>query len=291
MRKPIAIAITLLALVLLGTSVVFYQKVQTLTSNNGQLKAAQDAADSRYGEALTAIGEIQDSLSALGVGEATNPTLPGSPEAEHGLSLLRGREALDRIALLKAGIQRTKQRIEQLESTVHHNGVKMAGLERLITNLKNSLGEKEALIAQLSGQVDSLHTQVGGLTAQVQQDQSTMADQKQTIDTQRTEMSTVYYVVGSRSDLVKNGTIVSKGGLLGLGTTLTPSGQVPASVFTPIDTDHENVIHIAAPKARVLSAQPSASYSLVPVGKEVELRILDAQAFRTVKHVVIQTMS
>ena len=49
------------------------------------------------------------------------------------------------------------------------------------------------------------------------------------------------------------------------------------------------MIHIAAEEARLLSDQPVTSYALVQVGKEVELHILDPQAFRTVKHVVIMT--
>jgi len=43
-------------------------------------------------------------------------------------------------------------------------------------------------------------------------------------------------------------------------------------------------------KARVLSAQPAGSYSLVAAGGATELHIVDPRAFRTVKQVVILTL-
>jgi len=49
----------------------------------------------------------------------------------------------------------------------------------------------------------------------------------------------------------------------------------------------QRVIRIPAAKVKVLSAQPVSSYSLTTAGKETELRILDATAFRSVKRVVI----
>ena len=79
------------------------------------------------------------------------------------------------------------------------------------------------------------------------------------------------------------------GGLMGLGKTLKPSGQINESLFTSMDTDRENVIHIPGARAQVLSAQPVSSYELLPAGDEVMLRILDPKEFRTVRHLVIMT--
>ena len=59
--------------------------------------------------------------------------------------------------------------------------------------------------------------------------------------------------------------------------------------FTALDTDYEGIVRIPSRKARVLSAQPAASYSLDAVGGSLELRILDGESFRTVRHLVILT--
>ena len=291
MRRPVAFALVVAVLALLASTVVLWQKYRTAATDYTEMKSTQDAAQAHYGEALNAIGEIQDSLATLGVGDATRPLLPGSPAAERGLSLLKGREALDRIALIKAGIQRTKQRIAELERRVHLGGVKLAGLEHVIVNLKATLAQKEAMIAQLSGRVDSLQTQVGDLGTQVAQGHGVIADQQLTIERQRQEMGTILYVIGDRDALTHRGLVVATGGWLGLGKTLQPAGSLNDSLFKSMDTDAESIIPVAAAKARVITAQPTSSYSLLPAGKTLELHILDAKAFRTVKHVVIVTQS
>ena len=287
MRKPASIALTALVLLLIGASGLLWQKYRTASHDYTAMKSTQDATQARYGEALNAIGEIQDSLSTLGLGEATSPVLPGSPAAERGLSLLKGREALDRIALIKAGLQRTRVRLAELERRVHLGGVKIAGLEHVIVNLKTTIADREAAIAELTGKVDSLQTQVGELSSEVVQTHGTITQQQQMIEDQRHEMDTIFYIIGNRDALLKQGVVVATGGFLGLGKSLQPSGALLYSLFTPLDTDAETIIPIAAEKARVLSAQPASSYSLLPSGKELELHIVDPRAFRTVRHLVI----
>jgi hypothetical protein len=106
----------------------------------------------------------------------------------------------------------------------------------------------------------------------------------------RNEIATVFVAMGSKKELRNAGVVVEEGGVLGIGKTLKPSGYVNDAVYAPIDTDEENVIRIPAEKAQVLTAQPPASYQILPVSKDmVELRILNPEAFRKVKHVVIVT--
>ncbi len=291
MSKGATFALVILVLVLAGGSLVLWQKYHALQGSYASMRSSQDATQLRYGDALSAIAEIQDSLSTLGVSEATRPLLPGSPAAERGLSVLRGREALDRIALLKAGIERTKARLQDLESRARMSRVKIAGLEHVIQNLRRSIAEKEAIIATLTNSVDSLHTAVAGLQTEVQTANETVALREGTIAEQRRELGVVYYVIGDRRSLTRSGVAVSTGGLLGLGSVLVPSPTASPSAFRPLDTDSETVIAIPAPHARVLSAQPASSYSLTSAGKSSTLRILDPHAFRTVKHVVILSQS
>jgi hypothetical protein len=96
--------------------------------------------------------------------------------------------------------------------------------------------------------------------------------------------------VGSKKDLATQGVIVSKGGFLGLGKTVQPTGVASAAAYTPLDTDHETVVAIPSAKARVISAQPPTSYMLTQgVDGKLELRITDPAEFRRVRQVVIVT--
>jgi len=282
MRKSTQwVLITALGVLVIAT-VVLIQQVRKTSANYTAVKVSEQETQGRYAEAINSIAEIQDSLSAIVVGDSAIRSLSGGLQAEQRLNTAGGREAMDRIALLRASIERTKARIQNLETTLKQNGVRIAGLQKLVKNLKSSVTLKEEMVAQLTSRVDSLTTRVTGLETEV-------AANEDTIRTQKSELGTVYYVIGTKKDLTTAGVVVAKGGLLGVGKTLKPSGQFNESVFRPLDTDNENVVVIPSAKAQVLSAQPPTSYALQPMGNRLELRILDPKAFRMIKHLVIMT--
>ena len=107
------------------------------------------------------------------------------------------------------------------------------------------------------------------------------------LEESRRELGTVYYVVGTKKELSNAGIIESKGGILGIGKTVKPTGNFDDRQFTALDTDFASVIPVAAEEAQVVSAQPVDSYALADNGDGIELRILDPEAFRAVKHVII----
>jgi SMC interacting uncharacterized protein involved in chromosome segregation len=158
----------------------------------------------------------------------------------------------------------------------------------MVADLKKQATQKEELIAQLNGQLDTLHTQVASLNTEVETNKQQMAQQEQELEQRQRELATIFYTIGKKKELIKSGVVVAKGGVLGVGKTLKPSGQFNEASFTSLNTDQETVIHIPAHNAQVLSPQPISSYTLQPVGKDaVELRITDPKEFRKVKHLVI----
>lgn len=296
MRRHLWIPLLLAAVVLTGVAVKLNRNLAESRSQYATLRADEAATRERYGLAIGEIAAIQDSLEAIVVGDDGTRKLEEQLDAERSLSRERSDETMDRIAVIRAGVERAKSRIQDLEARLQKSDVKMAGLEKLVQNLRASVAEKELVITQLTARVEELQTQVAGLTTKVQEGEQLIEAQAVTIETQtaaieerRRELGTVYYTIGTKKELKEAGLVVSKGGILGLGRTLKLSGTFDPAQFTALDTDRQTVIHIAAEEARVLSDQPVTSYALVPVGKELELHILDPLAFRTVKHVVIMT--
>jgi hypothetical protein len=289
MRKPVQITlIALVALLAVATAVLFVSYRQT-TTDLTNAKTAREDAQSRYAQTIDAISQIQDSLNAISLGDTNVASRPWTQETGQKLSGPSGQEALDRISLLRASISRSKDRIMQLESNLKKSGIKLASLQKMVRNLKDSVAQKEEYIAQLSTRVDSLSTQVVALNTTVQETQEQVRQRDQTIEDKRHELATILYAVGTKSELKKDGVIVGKGGVLGLGKTWTPSPLADESVFTPIDTDQQTVIYTTAPKARVLSAQPVSSYELRAVDGKMELHIINPEQFRKIKKVVILT--
>jgi len=281
MRRTSVFALAFVTVLLVGTTIVFYSKYRKSEANYAQAAADEQSTRLRYDRAVSEVVMIQDSLNAIVLGENGTRLLPSQslnelqpPETLHD-------QVLSRIAVLKAAVERTKERIAQLDAGLKKSGVKIAGLQKMIAGLRKSVSEKEEQVALLSTQVDTLQTRVAGLNTEV-------AVQQQDIAEKRLELATIFYAMGTKKELTKSGVVAAQGGVLGVGKTLKPSGAFVETAFTPLDTDQDNVIRIPADKDQVLSAQPVSSSTIPPVGKDlVELRILDPKEFRKVKHLVI----
>lgn len=282
MRGVALFVLIAVVVLLIGATAVLFRKYEK--SNN-------DFADSqtRYNEAINAIAEIQDSLIAITAGDSAVTALPGGLRTEQSLTEPQTRQALDAIALINKSIGRTKDKIRDLESRLQKSGVRAAGLQRMIASLKASVSEKEALAAQLGGRVDSLQVQVVSLEGAVQQSNETIKAKDMALEERRSELATIYLLMGTKKELSTSGVIVSRGGFLGMGKTIQLTGKYDESQFSRLDTDQERLVRTPSPKARVLSAQPPSSYELKLEGEQMELRILDAKEFRKVKHLVILT--
>mgnify|MGYP001590589261 CR=1 FL=1 len=289
MRRPVVFVLAAVIVLLAGATAVLFQKYRKASAEYTDMKSAEESARSQYAEAFDAVAEIQDSLNAITLGDTTVRILSRGLQAEQTLTEPHRREALDRVAVLNASIQRSKDRIRRLEAGLKKSGVRIAGLEKMIAGLKQTVTEKEELVGRLTGRVDSLQTTVAGLETAVQQDQETIRSQQQRLEERRRELGTVYYRIGSKKDLTASGVIVARGGILGLGKTLQVSDRFDQSLFTPLDTDHETVIRTPSASVKVLSAQPASSYELKLVGNRMELHILDPREFRKVRHLVIMT--
>jgi hypothetical protein len=287
MRKPIQYILLVIIVILLGATAFFYQKYQKSSLEYANMVTQEQTARNQYGEAINSIAAIQDSLSSIVLGDSAARLISGNVQSERRLSNTQREEVLDRIAVLKAGVERTKARIEVLDGELRRSGVRVAGLRKMVAHLKETVTEKEALMTQLTARADSLQNAVTGLVATVEQKSDTIVAQAQNIEQKRHELGTIYYVIGTKKDLTKSGIVVAKGGVLGMGKTLKPTGQFDETQFTAMDTDQETVVRIPSPKVQILSAQSPASYELQIVGKETELHITDPSEFRKIKHLVI----
>ena len=285
MRKPVVIALAIAVAVLLGSTVMLYQKNQQTTAALTETQQAEVSARTNYADAFNSIAEIQDSLNAISVKD-DNVRLEQQSER---LTQPNREQVLASISRMNASIQRTKERIGLLETQLGKKGVQVAGLNRLLSNQKKLLAEKQEEVAALTTRVDSLQVAVAGLQTTVSEAQDTIVAKNQVIDEKQRELGTIYYVVGTKKDLAESGVITAKGGVLGVGKTIQLTGRLDESKFTPLNTDQENVIRAPGAKVRVLSAQPVTSYEIRQEGNVAEIHILDPVEFRKVKHLVIMT--
>ncbi len=289
MNRPFTIFLGLITLALAIGAVMLYQQNQRTEATLASVQSSEQDAEQRYADAFRDIAEIQDSLNAITMNDGSQQLTSKALQSELKMAGPNRREALERIAQLDASIQRTKARIRELETAQKKSGVKIAGMERVIANLKQTVLAKESSIAMLTGRVDSLTTQVAGLQSTVEADQVAITMRDAAIEEKRRELSTVFYVIGNKRTLTTAGVIGPRGGVLGLGRTLQLTGRYDAPLFKSLDTDQERVVTIPSRKVQIMSAQAKASYELRTVGQQVELHITDTAEFRKVKHLVVLT--
>lgn len=287
MKKVLVPILAAITVVSLGAAYSFNQKLAQSRTDFAMLQAEEQATNARYSAAIEEVASIQQSLNEIDLGEQGTQALQSELAQEKSLSEDRGEQTMARIAEIKAGVERANVRIRELDEKVKSGDIKVAGMEKLIAGLRRSVAEKEEQVTQLVARVDELQSQVVGLETEVAYMDVELQQKSARLEESRRELGTVYYVVGTKSELSDAGIIESKGGILGIGKTMKPTGHFDDSRFTPLDTDFTSVIPVAADEARVVSAQPVDSYALAESGDGIELRILDPAAFRAVKHVII----
>lgn len=287
MKKVVVPVLVMVAIVSLGAALSLNQKLTQSRTDYATLKAEEQATSARYSAAIDEVASIQQSLNEIDLGEQGTQALQSQLAQEKSLSEDRSEQTMARISEIRAGVERANTRIRELDEKVKAGEIQVAGMEKLIKGLRHSVAEKEQQITQLVARVDELQTQVVGLETEVAVKDGTIQAQTASLEESRRELGTVYYVVGTKKELSNAGIIESKGGILGIGKTVKPTGHFDDRQFTALDTDYASVIPVEGEDAKVVSAQPVDSYALADNGNGMELQILDPVAFRAVKHVII----
>ena len=289
MRNPIVPILVAVLLVLGGVSGWLFIQNRDAKLAYQDLSAAEESSRQSYNKTLDAIAEIQDSLDAITPRDSSFQPVPSSLATEQEMSGPDSRRALEHIAQLRASIERSRERIRRLEANLSSESKRNAGLRKMVANLNRDLDERQKAVDELSLRVDALQGQVTTLETEVQTKNETLVAKDATIEERRRELATVTYVVGTKKELTQQGVVISKGGVIGMGKTLTPTGQMPEGSGQVLDTDASTVVRTDAAKARVLTSQPVGSYEMRLVDGKMELHILNPAEFRKVRQLVMVT--
>jgi len=181
-------------------------------------------------------------------------------------------QALDRVTSLVARLNETEQRLEQSTQRAKSLSGRNAGLLKQIEEYKASIDSLQATAMrteyQLRSVIDSQSVQIAGLT----QDLDTTRAAKEQLATEKMALqdtvgqltsykNTVYYVVGTESELIEKGVAVKEGKkfLFFGGKQLTPARNLDPADFTAIDKTHDLSIDLPADtRYRVVSRQSLA---------------------------------
>jgi hypothetical protein len=238
------------------------------------------------------IADANTELSKVRTRATGKPVVAETGENEGKLSPSEQRDKLlSRIKTITASLNEADSRLAASRKRVamldtNNVGLKsqLAAYDSTITSFKSIIENQKAQVVDLTNQVNALTTENTSLKAfnvQLTSDKTSLTDER---DKLTTEKNTVYYVIGTKEDLLKRHIIVQAGGMLGIGKTQVPARELNTSDFTSIDKTA--VSEIPMPKAgapyKIITRQDVAALSTPPDTHGVlrdSLKISDPTAF------------
>lgn len=286
-------ATTWIIAAILAILVIVFGAMWISASNKAKgLEQSKAELQGLYDDSSLTINEIQSSLDALDselLGTiGTDSELPAGTPEERRASIINS------ISNARTTIEEYKQQIKNLESRLASSSGQLSGLQSIVNKLKASVAEKEKIVSELEGRVGDLATalETDRQTAQTEINlREDLLKQKETVITnQSIENNQLYYAVGTRKELLDEGIIDRKGGILGLGRVTTVTRNVDLNKYNAFNLlDTQELTFPATKKGyAILSPHIAASYEVNKVEDQYVLTITDPELFRKQKVLVIE---
>ncbi len=272
--------------------------------NGDKLKQAESDNEQLQGE-LTEQRAIQDSLLVLfnditeGMSQIKDlEKIVSTPTNLSGESAERKQQIKNDMMAIQKALQERRERLAQLEEQLSKSSTENKTLLRTIENLKAQIADQQTEIATLTNQLASANIKIETLGNQVtslNQSVDSMntvtanareAEAKAAAEAKRmeAEANTVYYVIGTNKEL-KEHKILSGGGLF--RKTKTLAGNYDVSYFTRADRRTLTTIPLHSKKAKVMTSQPSDSYTISEQGGQKVLTITNPTRFWAVSNFLV----
>jgi chromosome segregation ATPase len=167
--------------------------------------------------------------------------------------LLRARELRHSLDSMGARIQQLEGQARRLGAANQSKLADIAALKATVAQLNEISNRQVAEIARMGLQYDSL--------SQVSQANARNAASLQAALNEKVEQQeSVFVAVGSANELTRLGVIRKRGGVIGIGSTITPNLPFKQALFKPLRMSADTVIELPKPSAtyRVVTSQNAA---------------------------------
>jgi len=191
----------------------------------------------------------------------------------------------------EARLIESQKRVQSLTRTTKNQETRLAEFDQTISNLHTTIENQKQTILSLTEQVTNLQEENVTLVARNTALEETVTDLA-------TKGNTVYYVVGTKDELLQKGIVTEEGGSRVLfvfgkrGKTLVPGRDIDLSQLTAVDQRELTTITLPEPDKdyRIVSTQDATALATPPNedGKiRGELQITDPDRFWAQSKVLI----
>ena len=290
MKATTAIIVAVLAILTIVFAVLWINangKSKDIMKSNEELKKLYETSTSTINEIQSSLESLEQDLSGQ---LFTQKEIPGTSPEE------RRTKIISSIANMRDQIEADKKKIATLEKQLATSKSQLKGVQEIVNKLKASISEKEQIMDELQQRLgilnETLETERRTSAEEIQKREMTITEKEQQITQQSIEANTIYYVYGTRKELMSKGIMDRKGGLLGIGKVSTVKQNIPVEQFTTMNLLENQQITFPATKKgySILTNHPATSYKVEKQGDQNVLTILDATSFRKQKFVVIELL-
>lgn len=169
----------------------------------------------------------------------------------------RRRDILRQARALRHSLDSIGGRIQQLESEARKLGATNQSRLAEIRSLKTTVAQLSEISERQRAEIERMALQYDSLS-QVSQTNARTAVTLQAALTEKVEQQeSVFVAVGSAKDLTRRGVIRKRGGVVGIGSTITPTLPFNQALFKPLRMSADTVIELPDPSAtyRVITSQ------------------------------------
>lgn len=285
-KSTIAIVILIVAAVIFAALWIgSTNKTKALEQEKKELQEAFESASQTIGDIQASMEELDKDLSGQ---LFTQKEIPGTtPEA-------RRNQLVSSISNMRTQIESDKKKISDLEKKLAQSGAQLRGVQDLLDKLKASVADKERIVSELQTQLgiasETLEKERKLSAEEIAKREQMLGEKQLTIEEQRKDINTIYYVFGSRKELMEKKIIDRKGGLLGIGKVSTVSSKINIDAFTEMNLLSSQSIRFPHTKKgySILTNQNVSSYSIDKAEDQNVITITDPSSFRKQKYVVIE---
>ncbi len=220
------------------------------------------------------IADVNTQLAQVRERNAGKPVQGKDGELESSMTPTQQRDAI------KTKIAELTKRLDESETRLNASRKRVAEMTANNSSLAAQLAAYDTTIASFKSIMDNQKTEIAQLTEQLaaakaenvvlKQEKVALTQEKTQLsgekDALTVERNTVYYVIGTKDELLQKKIIEQKGGLIGIGKSQVPARDLKPSDFAAIDKT--KVSEIAFPKAdkayKLVSLQDVSALDVQP---------------------------
>lgn len=265
------------------------QQIIDLQAKNAELVVQFERKDSLMNELFNTMNDIERNLSDI---TAREKLITDASNDEKRMNADVRNKIMDEIILINNILEENKKKLAQLREQLKKSDANVAALQETIQNLTKRMGEKEQEIVSLKEELVRLNFNISALNSKVDTLSETTASQTKIINQQDAligDLNTVWYVTGTKKDLVEKGIIEKAGGLF--GSDMVMSQVINPDYFSTSDMRKISIISFETKKAELVTVHPEGTYQFIIEDDMIKgLEILNASEFwKSSRFLVIMT--